>query len=109
MLLGLRFFLVFLIIGKIWIEIDLGEFADQIRQHKGVRIIRVEKNAALLGEIGFIRFLVDRKKQLVLKLEQCLPAGVLEKQKLGLIDGAALVWIFHQSQKLFVARLAEFQ
>src|SRR5580765_890745 len=86
MLLALRFFLVFLVVGKIW----------------------VEKNAALLGEIGLVRFLIDRKKQFLFKLEQFLLARVLEKRKLGFIDGAAFVWIFHQAQKLFVARLTEF-
>ena len=39
MLLALRFFLVLLVVGQIWIEIDLGEFVDQIRQHKCVRVI----------------------------------------------------------------------
>src|SRR2546430_1738089 len=108
MLLALRFFLVLPIVGQIWIEIDLSEFTNQIRQHEGVGIVRVEKNAALLGEIGFIRFLVDRKKQFLLKLEQFLLARVLEERKLGFIDGTALVGIFHQAQKLFVARLAQF-
>ena len=39
MLLALRFFLVLLVVGQIWIKIDLGEFVDQIRQHKCVRVI----------------------------------------------------------------------
>ena len=49
---------------------------DQIRQHEGVRIVRVQKVAALLGEIGFVRFLVDGEEQLFLEREQFFLARV---------------------------------
>jgi hypothetical protein len=63
MLLAFRFSLVLLLIRQRRIEIDLREFADQIRQHKRVRIVRVKKNAALFGQVRFVRFFVDREKQ----------------------------------------------
>ena len=48
MLLPLRLrFLAFLITESL-IEVDLGELADQIRQHERVRIIRVHEGSALL-------------------------------------------------------------
>ena len=54
---------LFLFFGRqTGVEIDLGELADQIRQHKRIRLIRIEKRAALFREIGFVRFLVDREK-----------------------------------------------
>ena len=53
-------------------------------------------------------FLVDGEEQLFLEREQFFLARVLVKRKLGFIDRPALVRIFHHSQQLFVARLAEF-
>ena len=53
MLLALGLLLVLLLVGQRRIEIDLGEFADQIRQHERVRIVRVQKRAAL-RKIGFV-------------------------------------------------------
>ena len=70
--------------------IDLGEFADQIRQHERVRIVRIEEIAALLGEIGFVRFLVDREEELLLEREELFLARVLVERELGFVDGAAL-------------------
>src|SRR5436309_7331742 len=108
MLLSLRFFLVFLFLGQRRIEIDLGKLVDQIRKHKRIRIVWIKKIAALLGQIGFIRFLVDREEEFFLEREQLLLAGVLIKGKLRFIYRAALVGIFHHAQELFVARLPEF-
>src|SRR5213080_2002589 len=76
MLLALCLFLVLLIVGQFRIEIDLGKFANQIRQDKRVWIVRIEKDAALFGEIRFVRFFVDGKEELFLELEQLLLAGV---------------------------------
>ena len=107
-LLSLRFFLVLLLIGQRRIEIDLGEFIDQIRQHKRVWIVRVKKTAALFGKIGFVRFFVDGEEEFFLEREQFFFAGVRIKQKLSLIDSATLVRIFHHPQQLLVARLTQF-
>src|SRR5205823_8655572 len=106
-LLSLGFFLVFFFLGQRRIEVDLGELVDQIRKHKRVRIVRIKKIAALLGQISFVRFLVDREEEFFLEREQLLLAGVLIKGKLRLIYRAALVGIFHHAQELFVARLPE--
>src|SRR2546430_8826182 len=108
MLLALRFSLVPLLRRECLIQIDFREFVNQIRQHECVGIIGIEKGTALLREIGLVRFFIDREKELLLKLEQFFFARVLEKGKLGFIDGAALVRIFHHAEKLFVARLTEF-
>src|SRR2546423_934941 len=108
MLLALRFSLVLLLRRECVIQIDFREFVNQIRQHECVGIIGIEKGTALLREIGLVRFFIDREKELLLKLEQFFLARVLEKGKLGFIDGAALVRVFHHAQKLFVARLTEF-
>src|SRR5437773_3719337 len=107
MLLSLRLFLVFLFLGQRRIEIDLGELVDQIRKHKRIRIVWIKKIAALLGQISFVRFLVDREEEFFLEREQLLLAGVLVKGKLRFIYRAALVGIFHHAQELFVARLPE--
>src|SRR4029434_4136378 len=108
MLLALRFSLVLLLRRECLIEIDFREFVDQIRQHECVWIIGIEKATPLLRKIGFVRFFIDREKEFLLKLEQFFLARVLIKRKLGFIDGAALVWVFHHAQKLFVARLTKF-
>src|SRR6184192_2135428 len=108
MLLALRFSLVLLLRRECLIQIDFREFVNQIRQHECVGIIGIEKGTALLREIGLVRFFIDREKELLLKLEQFFLARVLEEGKLGFIDGAALVRVFHHAQKLFVARLTEF-
>src|SRR6266513_2762952 len=107
MLLSLRLFLVFLLLGQRRIEVDLGEFVDQIREHKRIRIVRINKIAALLGQISFVRFLVDRKEEFFLERKQLFLAGVLIKGKLRFIYRAALVGIFHHAQELLVARLPE--
>src|SRR5205823_12976259 len=91
MLLSLRLFLVLLFLGQRRIEVDLGELVDQIRKHKRIRIVRIKKIAALLGQISLVRFLVDREEQFFLEREQLLLAGVLIKGKLRLIYRAALV------------------
>src|SRR5881397_1795365 len=104
MLLAFRFFLVLLFVGQIWIEIDLGELVNQIRQHERVWIIWIEEAAALLGKIGFVRFLVDGEEQFFFEREQFFLARIPVKRKLGFIDGAALVRIFHHPQKLLIAR-----
>src|SRR5947199_4192111 len=108
MLLSLRFFLVFLFLGQRRIEIDLGELVDQIRKHKCIRIVWIKKIASLLGQVSFVRFLVDREEEFFLEREQLLLAGVLIKGKLRFIYRATLVGIFHHAQELFVARLPEF-
>ena len=107
MLLALRFFLVLLFLRQTRIEIDLGEFVNQIRQHKCVRIIRIQKDAALLGEIGFVRFFVDGEEKFLLHREQFLLTRVLVKGKLSFINGTPLVRILHHAQELFIARLTE--
>src|SRR6266480_5366789 len=86
MLLALRFFLVLLLRRQGLVQIDLGEFVDQIRQHERVRIVWIKKNAALLGEIRFVRFFVDGEEQFFLNLKQFLLTRVLIKRKLGFID-----------------------
>src|SRR6476660_7355352 len=108
MLLAFRFSFVLLLRQKRFVEINLGEFANEIRQNKRVWIIRIEKGTALLREIGFVRFLVYGEEQFFLKRKQFFFARVLEKGKLSLIDGAALVRVFHHAQKLLIARLTEF-
>src|ERR1700730_251145 len=95
MLLALRFFLIFLFRCKYLVQIDLGELADQIRQYECVWIIWIEEAAPLLGKIGFVRFLIDGEEQFFLEREQFFLARILVKRKLGFIDGAALVRIFH--------------
>src|SRR5262249_29792342 len=100
--------LVLVFLRQTWIKIDLGKFVDQIREYKRVRIIGIEKHAALLGEIGFIRFFVDGEEKFLLEREQLFFARVLVKRELGFIDGPALVWVFHHAQELFIARLTEF-
>src|SRR5213080_3674453 len=105
MLLSLRFFLVFLFLGQRRIEIDLGELVDQIRKHKRIRIVWIKKIAALLGQVSFVRFLIDSEEEFFLEREQLLLAGILIKGKLRFIYRAALVGIFHHAQGLFVPRL----
>ena len=90
------------------IQIDLGEFVDQIRQHERIRIVRVEKRPALLREIGFVRLLIDGEKKLFLKREEFLLSRVSIKGQLRFIDCAPLIRIFHHPQQLFVAWLAQF-
>src|SRR5205814_5690541 len=107
MLLALRFFLVLFLLRQCWIEIDLGEFVDQIRKYKCIRIVWIKEIAALLRQISLVRFLVDREEEFFLEREQLLLAGVLIKGKLCFIYRAALVGIFHHAQELFVARLPE--
>ena len=63
----------------------------------------------MLRKIGLVRFLIDRKEKLLLKGEQFFLARILVKRKLGFIDGAALVGIFHHAQQLFIARLTKLQ
>ncbi len=70
LLLALGFHPVFLLVGQRAVEIDVGEFADQIRKHERIGIVGVEEVAALLGEIGFVRFLVDGEEQLLLEREE---------------------------------------
>src|SRR5947208_6615162 len=101
MLLALRLFLVFLFLRETRIEVDLSEFVNQIRQHKCVRIIRIQKDAALFGEIGFVRFFVDGKEKLFLEREEFFLASVLIKRKLSFVDRAALLRVLHHPQKLF--------
>src|SRR5437867_3107590 len=98
MLLALRFFLVLLFRRERLVEIDLREFVNQIRQYKRVGIIRIQEAAALLGKIGFVRFFVDGEEQFFLEREQFLLTRVLIKRKLGFIDGAALIRVFHHAQ-----------
>ena len=107
MLLALRFFLVLFLLRQCWIEIDLGEFVDQIRKHKCIRIVWVKEIPALLRQISFVRFLIDREEEFFLECEQLLFASVLIKRQLRFIHRAALVRIFHHAQKLFVARLTK--
>src|SRR5437762_3519433 len=107
MLLALRFFLVLFLLRQCWIEIDLGEFVDQIRKYKCIRIVWIKEIAALLRQISLVRFLVDREEEFFLEREQLLLAGVLIKGKLRFIYRATLVGIFHHAQELFVARLPE--
>src|ERR1043166_3126046 len=108
MLLPLCFFLVFLFRRECLVEMYLSEFVEQNREHERVRIIGIEKNAALLREICLVRFFVDGEKEFLLKLEQFFFARVPVERKLSFIDGAALVRIFHHAQKLFITRLTKF-
>src|SRR5438045_6482434 len=108
MLLALRLSLVLFLWREVLIQIDFREFVNQIRQHECVWIIGIEKGAALLREIGFVRFLVYGEEQFFLERKQFFFARVLEKGKLSLIDGATLVRVFHHAQKLLIARLTEF-
>src|SRR5207249_2413077 len=105
MLLALRFFLVLFLLRQCWIEIDLGEFVDQIRKYKCIRIVWIKEIAALLRQISLVRFLIDREEEFFLESEQLLLAGVLIKRKFRFIHRAALVGIFHHTQELFIARL----
>src|SRR4030095_9642355 len=68
----------------------------------------IEKDTSLLREIGFVRFLVYGEEQFFLERKQFFFARVLVKGKLGFIDGATLVRVFHHAQKLLIARLTEF-
>ena len=70
---------IFFLVGEQAVQIDVGEFADQIRKHEGIRIVRVEEVAALLREIGFVRFLVDGEEQLFLEREEFFFPRVLVK------------------------------
>ena len=79
MLLALGFPLLFLLVAKRRIEIDLGELADQIRKHERVRIVRIQEAAALFREIGFVRFFVDGEEKLFLQREELFLARVLVK------------------------------
>ena len=97
-------------IGEIRLVIDVGELREQIRQHKGVGIVGIEKVAALLGQVGIVLALLDREEQLFLEIEECcLAVGVLVKLELGLVDQLAQLGIFHHARETFVARLAELQ
>src|SRR5947207_5166168 len=107
MLLSLRFLLVCLVLWQRRIEVDLGELVDQIRKHKRIRIVWIKKIAALLGQISFVRFLIDSEEEFFLERKQLFLAGVLIKGKLRFIYRAALVGIFHHAQELLVARLPE--
>src|SRR5207244_381324 len=90
MLLTLGLLFVFLFVRQTWIEIDLGKFADQIRQYERVWIVRIQKSPALLGKIRFVRFFIDREKQLLFQQEQFFLARVGVERKLGFIDRAPL-------------------
>src|SRR5205823_7033469 len=108
MLLAFDFRFLLRLVGKRFVQIDLGKFADQIREDERIGLVRIQERAALLGKIGLIRFLVDREKQFFLQCEEFLFARVLVKRELGLVHRLALLGIFHHAQELFVARLAEF-
>ena len=41
------------------VVVDVGKLRHQIRQHEGVRLVRVQELAALLREIGLLGALVD--------------------------------------------------
>ena len=69
MLLAFRFFLVLLLLRQFRIEIDLGKFVNQIRQHECVRIIRIQKAAPLFRKVRFVRFFVDGEEKFFLKRE----------------------------------------
>src|SRR5436190_17804175 len=90
MLLSLRFFLVFLFLGQRRIEIDLGELVYQIRKHKRIRIVWIKKIASLLGQVSFVRFLVDREEEFFVEREQLLLLCVVINGKLCFIYRAAL-------------------
>ena len=106
--LALRLFLVFLFIGQCRIEIDLSEFANQVWQNERVGIVRIQKRPALFGQIGFIRFLVDREEEFLFELKQFFFARVGIERKLRLIDRPAFVRVLHHSQQLLIARLSKF-
>ena len=105
--LPLGFHPVLLVVGEGAVEIDVGEFADQIREDEGIGIVRIQEGAALLGEIGLVRFLVHGEEEFFLEGEEFLLARVLEKRELGFVDRPALFRVFHHAQELLVARLAE--
>src|SRR4051812_12859787 len=107
MLLALGLHLVLLLVGQSGIEIDLGKFADQVREDERIGVVGVEKCAALLGEIGFMRFLIHREEEFFLERKKLFLAGVLVKGELGFVDRLPLFWVLHHAEELFVARLAE--
>ena len=79
MLLPLGFHPIFFLVREQAVQINLGEFADQIREDESIRIFWVEEGAALLREVGFVRFLVHREKELFLKRKEFFFPRVLVK------------------------------
>ncbi len=48
------------------VVVDVGKLRHQIRQHERVRVVGIQKRAALFAEIGLVRALVDGEEQLLL-------------------------------------------
>src|SRR5438552_16429948 len=104
MLLALRFSLVLFLWRECLIQIDFREFVNQIRQHECVWIIGIEKGAALLREIGFVRLFVDGEEQFFLERKQFFFARVLETGKRSFMDGAALGRVSNHAHSWLLAQ-----
>jgi hypothetical protein len=90
------------------VQVDVGEFVDQVRQDKGIRIVRVHERAPFLREVRFVLPLLDRVIKLLFQRDERFFVGVLVEGQLGLVEEPAHLGLFHQPQQAFVARFAEF-
>ena len=89
---------------------DVGELREQVGEHEGVRVVRVEVSPPQLRQVGVVLAFLDGEKQLLLELdERRLAVGVLVEFEFGLVGDLAHLRILHHAEERLVAGLAEFQ
>ena len=89
---------------------DVGELGEEVGEHEGVRVVRVEVAPPHFREVRIVLAFLDGEKQLLLQFdERRFAVGVLVKFEFGLVGDLAHFRIFHHAEERLVAGLAEFQ
>src|SRR5882724_8719383 len=88
-------------------DINLVQCRREIREHEGIRVFGAEEIAPLLGQVGFVAFFVDGKKQLLLFCVEFDFLLVGMKVQFGLIHEPHVLGIFQYAEQLLGFGLAD--
>ncbi len=94
-------------LGERFVFVDVDEFGAEVRQHEVFGVAGADEFAALVHEVGVVRFLVDGEVEFLLELVEFELARVLVEEEFVFLHHAAEVRILLGAHVGAVARLAE--
>ena len=110
MLLAGGFFLELLGGGESGVILDVGELGEEVGEHEGVRVVRIQVGAAHFREVGLVGALFDGEIEFLLERnESCLALGVFVKFQLRLVHELAHFRILEVAEEGLAAGLAELE
>ena len=92
---------------EVFPRVDFDELRRQVREHERVRIVRAERVAAELRQVGLAALFVDRVIERLLDFEAALAVEGVHHLRVEGVERLAPMAVLHHAQELPVARRAQ--